>query len=70
MKINHIQSQRRRDALSTLDEFNEFLRLGQRGGPRSLSPAKALEHLENVNVVELLGHRVVHKIQMAAELLA
>ena len=70
MKMSFKDRERRKVATRTLEEFHEFLQLGRRGGSRCLSPARALEHLQNTNVTELLGRADVRRIQMAAELLA
>lgn len=70
MKMSFKDRERRKKATQTLERFHTFLQLGKRGGPRCLSPARALEHLQNTNVTELLGERDVNRIQMAAELLA
>lgn len=58
-------------ALETLELFSKFLRAGVGlNGRGVLSPQRALEHLKNRDVRELLGMDRVGEIRRACEMLA
>lgn len=63
--------EKRREALSTLEDFADWLHLNPGNGPRRLlSPRKAKEYLANPDVQDLLGDDRVERIRRAAEVLS
>lgn len=60
------QEQRVQDIV-LMDQLNTFLHRGSKNKPRSLSPHRALQHLEDQDVRELLGKDKVEVYRRAAE---